>query len=135
MIIAIRIKGIVEVPRKVQETLFRMRLRRKYSAILLKNNLENQKLLVTIRNYVAYGSINQETLSLLISKRGVPVKKGKINIEKVVEDLDKLGSAPGIKPFFRLHSPRGGINSKIHFPKGVLGENKEEINQLVRRML
>ena len=43
----------------------------------------------------------------------------------------------GLKPFFRLHSPRGGINSKAHFPvrKGVLGDNKEKINELVKRML
>ena len=40
-----------------------------------------------------------------------------------------------IKPFFRLHPPRGGIKSKVHFPKGVLGNNKEKINELIMRML
>jgi len=40
-----------------------------------------------------------------------------------------------LKPFFRLHPPRGGLkNSKEPFPKGVLGYNKE-INELVERML
>jgi hypothetical protein len=41
----------------------------------------------------------------------------------------------GIKPFFRLHPPRKGINSKIQYPKGVLGNNKEDINKLIERML
>ena len=49
-------------------------------------------------------------------------------IEKKLQDLN-------IKPFFRLHPPRGGINSKKHFPKGVLGNNKEQINDLIMRML
>ncbi|KKL95423.1 hypothetical protein LCGC14_1854700, partial [marine sediment metagenome] len=40
-----------------------------------------------------------------------------------------------LKPFFRLHPPRKGIKSKLHFPKGVLGDNKEKINDLVLRML
>ena len=40
-----------------------------------------------------------------------------------------------IENFFRLHPPRGGIKSKIHFPKGVLGDNKEKINDLIKRML
>jgi large subunit ribosomal protein L30 len=42
-----------------------------------------------------------------------------------------------IKPFFRLHPPRGGIDSAKHFgiKKGVLGNNKESINKLIERML
>jgi glycosyltransferase involved in cell wall biosynthesis len=42
-----------------------------------------------------------------------------------------------LKPFFSLHPPRKGINSKKHFgvKKGVLGDNKEQINDLIKRML
>jgi len=57
---------------------------------------------------------------------------------KVIEGLDKKTLVDfGLKPFFRLHPPRGGIDTKVHFPirKGVLGDNKEKINDLVRRML
>lgn len=114
MIIAIRIKGQVGIPRSVKETLFRMRLRRKYSAVLLKPTNDNLKLLKSMRNHIAYGDIDEETHKELIEKRG----KGK-------------------KLFFRLHPPRGGIDSKKHFGvgKGVLGDNKKKINDLVRRML
>lgn len=138
MIIAIRILGLVEIPKKVNETLFRMRLRRKYTAVLLKETEENLKLLKSVRNLVAYGPINPETLKLLIEKRGKPLpsNKGKIDAPKIIEQLDKKRLLDlGIKPYFRLHPPRGGIDSKIHFPKGVLGDNKEKINDLVRRML
>ncbi|MBX4196612.1 uL30 family ribosomal protein [Candidatus Pacearchaeota archaeon] len=136
MIVVIRISGLVEVPSDVQETLFRMRLRRKYSAVLINDTPENKKLLQKVRNFVAFGTITKETLHDLIAKRAVSPKK--VNAAEVVEQLGKKDLADlGIKPFFRLHPPRGGINSKAHFPikKGVLGDNKESINALIRRML
>ncbi len=139
MMLVIRISGLVEMPSNAQETLFRMRLRRKYSAVLLKDTLENKKLLQKVRNFVAYGPINKETLIQLTEKRAQVIGNKKIDTAKVAEQLEK-GKSPedlAIKPFFRLHPPRGGIDSKTHFPirKGVLGDNKEKINKLVSRML
>jgi len=125
---------------KMQETLYRIKLRRKYAAVLLQPTTNNIGLLKRIRNHVAYGNINRETLIELIKKRAQPKDKSKkINQEKVLEQLEKgnLGSLD-IKPFFRLHPPRGGIDAKNHFntsKKAVLGDNKEKINELVRRML
>jgi large subunit ribosomal protein L30 len=55
-------------------------------------------------------------------------------MDKVMGEMEK-GKIESIKPFFRLHPPRGGINSKEKFPKGSLGDNQEKINELVRRML
>jgi len=140
MILVIRIRGMVEIPRRVQETLFRILLRRKYAAVLLKNTPENMKLLKKVRSYVAYGSINKETLLELIKERGQAIDKSKkIDAKKIVESLDKKSLKDlGLKPFFRLHPPRGGIDSKKHFgtsSKAVLGDNKEKINDLLRRML
>lgn len=139
MFIAIRISGMVKIPKVVEEGLYRARLRRKYSAVLLKETEENHKLLKKLRNYVAYGKIDTKTLAELLSKRAQPLKKDeKIDAEKVMKDIDKKPlSELGIKPFFRLHPPRKGIESKKHagVGKGVLGDNKEKINDLVRRML
>ena len=117
MIIAIRISGLVNIPEKAQETLFRMRLRRKYSAILLEDTTENQKLLQKVRNHVSYGEISEENIKSLVKERGQGKKQEEIK-------------------FFRLHPPRGGIDSKLHAgtKKGVLGKN-EKINELVGRML
>ena len=41
----------------------------------------------------------------------------------------------GLKPFFGLHPARGGIDSKYHYPKGVLGDHGENINKLIMKML
>lgn len=139
MILVIRISGMVGVSRRVEETLYRVKLRRKYAAVLLEPSAQVQKLLRKIRSYVAYGKVDDQTLIKLIEKRGQPAEKDKkIDAEKVVEQLDKKPLQElGLKPFFRLHPPRGGIESKKHFGvgKGVLGDNKEKINDLVRRML
>ena len=139
MLIVIRISGAVNMPPEAKETLFRIRLRRKYSAVLIKPTNENQKILKKIRNYVAYGDINKETLKELIEKRGVSKDDKKVDSKKIIEDLEKKSAVKlDIKPFFRLHPPRGGIDAKKHFgttKKGVLGDNKLEINKLVWRML
>ena len=139
MILVIRISGMVDVPPRAKEGLNRLKLRRKYSAVLLKPAPENLKLLIKLRNYVAYGDIDKETLHLLIEKRGTPIESSKkISPEKVIEQLEKSSRNLDIKPFFRLHPPRGGIDSKKHFgvtKNAVLGDNKKNINLLVRRML
>ena len=140
MIAVIRISGQVKLRRDVKETLFRMRLRKKYSCVVLPENEETISMLKKIENFVAYGKINKETLKELIEKRGKTIGKQKINSEKIVTELTEGKTMKklkdfGLKPFFRLHPPRKGINSKKHFPKGVLGDNKEKINDLIKRML
>ena len=90
-----------------------------------------------VKYFVAYGEINKEVLAKLIKARAKKMDKKNFNAEEIAEkliegeNLKKLG----FKPFFRLHPPRKGIKSKIQYPKGVLGNNKENINKLVERML
>jgi len=139
MILVIRISGQVGIPSKIREGLRRINLERKYAATLLHPKPENLKLLKRLRNYLAYGDVKKEVLIELIKKRAQPVEKNKkIDAEKIAGDLEKKPlSKLGLKPFFRLHPPRKGIDSKKHFGvnKGVLGDNKDKINDLVRRML
>ena len=138
MIVVIRISGQVEMHSYSVETLHRLRLRKKYSAILMKEGEETTKMLQQIRNFVAYGPIDPATLGLLISKRGKPLAPSakSIDYKKAAEVAEKEGlQKAGLKPFFRLHPPRKGIDSKTHYPKGILGDNGKDINDLVRRML
>ena len=140
MILAIRIAGQVDRTEKVKETLFRLRLRRKYAAVLLQPTKTNLKILQKVRNEIAYGSINSETLALLVQKRAKNKEKSKkLDQKKVLDQIEKTSHDKwDIKPFFRLHPPRGGIDAKKHFgvtKKAVLGDNKDKINDLVRRML
>jgi len=140
MICAIRIKGDVGLKKDVRETLNRLRLRRKYSCVVLNEKKEQVGMIKKMKDFVAYGNINNKTFVKLIETRGKVIdKKKKIDAKKVVEELikGKKYEELNLKPFFRLHPPRKGIDSKKHFgvKKGVLGNNKEKINELVGRML
>jgi len=138
LLAVVRISGMVKVKGDIVTTLDKMRLRRKYACVLVDGSRKDLKgMLDKVKFYVAYGSIDKETLIKLVEARGVGVDGGKIDAEKVTSDLmkgKKLGDL-GLKGFFRLHPPRGGIKSKLQYPKGVLGNNGLKINELIGRML
>ncbi|HOC96812.1 MAG: 50S ribosomal protein L30P [Candidatus Diapherotrites archaeon ADurb.Bin253] len=115
----IRIKGRVGLNKDINETLDRLRLRRKYTCVVLNGSKEEIGMIEKLRDFIAYGEIKDEVYKELLKQRGKKGKDGKI------------------KPFFRLSPPRGGIDSKKHFgvAKGVLGNNGDKINDLILRML
>jgi large subunit ribosomal protein L30 len=138
MICAIRIAGRVGMTPKDGNILHNLRLRKKYSCVLIKD--KDKSLLEAIKNKIAFGEIDKETLVLLLSKRGrrigdKPISESSDIIAKKIEEGKSLDELK-IKPFFRLQPPRGGFkkSTKLLYPRGVLGENKD-INDLVRRML
>ena len=113
MIAVIRITGDINLSRNIKETFSRLNLRNKYNCIVLNPNKEQEGMIKKVSDFVALGEISDETLKKLNEKRG---NKKYPN-------------------FFRLHPPRGGIKTKFHFPKGVLGNHREKINELIERML
>lgn len=117
-IAVIRIKGMIGIRKDFAETLDRLRLRRKYACVVVEPTPENLGMIKKVRDFVAHGEISDATYKELVAKRGK-----KVNGE--------------LKPFFRLHPARGGMETKKHFGvgKGVLGNNGEEINKLILRML
>ncbi len=117
MIAVIRISGQVGLKKKIAETLERLRLKRKYVCVVFDKPNESQMgMIKSVRNSIAFGEITEDTYKKLVEARG---KK----------DVDG-----NLKPFFRLHPARGGIKTKVHYPQGVLGENKE-MDKLIGRML
>jgi ribosomal protein L30/L7E len=112
-IAVIRITGDVNLTGKIRETFNRLRLRRKYGCIVLNPTKEQEGMIDKVQDFVAFGEINDDTLKKLKEKRGNPANPG----------------------FFRLHPARGGIKTKFHFPRGVLGNHGDKINNLIERML
>ena len=138
MIGIIRIKGRVSIDRDINQTLERLRLGRKYTCVVINPSKEQIGMIKKLRNFVAFGNINSEVFERLINARGQRIdKKKRVDAKVVIEGLNKGKKYEdlNLKPYFRLHPPRKGINSKFHFPKGVLGDNGEKINDLVLRML
>ena len=138
MICVIRIKGRVGIKKDVDETLNRLRLRKKYVCVVLNPKKEQYGMIKKVKDFVAFGEITNEMFQKLIEVRGKLIDKSKkIDAKKIVEEIQKGKKYEdlNLKPFFRLHPARKGIKSKLHFPKGVLGDNKNKINDLVERML
>jgi len=141
MICIIRIAGEVKMEQSVVETLNRLRLRKKYSCIVMnKPGKEELGMLTKVKDFVAFGELDTKTFQALLEKRAYLIdnsKKEKIDAKKISEAFEKGKKFEelNVKPFFRLHPPRGGIETKLPFPKGVLGNHKEKINELVMRML
>lgn len=116
MICVIRIKGQIGLKADMKETLHRLKIRKKYATIVVEPTKENLGMIKKVRSFVSYGEISKETYEKLVKERGKKDKDGKL------------------KPFFRLHPPRGGAKTREYYPKGILGENKE-MDKLVLRML
>ncbi len=141
MIAVIRIRGQVGLNSDVDETLKRLKIHRKYATTVFVNPTEVDKGMINkVKDFVAFGKINEETFKKLVETRGQLIDKTKkTDLKKVAEDLlkGKSYSEVNLKPFFRLHPPRKGIDTKKHFGvgKGVLGNNKDKINNLIERML
>lgn len=117
MIAIIRIRGQVNIRRQITETLNRLGLKTKYSCVVIeKPKAEELGMIEKIKDFVAFGEISAETYKKLVEARG-KFSKSKIH--------------------FRLHPPRGGIESKKHFGvgRGVLGNHGKDVNKLLERML
>ena len=137
----IRVRGIVGVTAPREETLSRLRLRRKYACVVLTNPKDSLLgMLTKVEHDVAYGEISKEMFEKLVEKRGQVLDKAKKkhSPKEIVEALEKGKRYEELKMkgFFRLHSPRGGVKStKLIYPAGILGNNKDYMTKLVEKML
>ena len=61
MIVVIRISGMVNINKPVEETLYRLRLRRKYSCVIVSETKETIGMLKKVRNFISYEKIDENT--------------------------------------------------------------------------
>jgi large subunit ribosomal protein L30 len=140
MIALIRIHGMIKVPSAVQETMHRLRLRKKYTCVVVDEKPETVGMITKVKDFIAFGKIDEKTLTEIIKARGKVLGDTKAKIkdaEKIAKEVfaGKTLEELKVKPFFGLHPARGGIDTKHHYPKGVLGDHKENISKLIMRML
>ncbi len=150
----IRIRGNIGVDVRIETAFKKLRLFKKNTCIVINNKKDYLGSLRKIKDFSTWGEIDEETFKLLLLKRGkLPGNKqfseeylkvkNKISVEDFVKDFfefkKELRDIPGLKLFFRLGMPvkgfeRGGI--KVPYSLGgVLGYRKDQINDLIRRMI
>lgn len=142
MYAVIRIRGTVNVSPSIKTGLEHMNLRRANNLSLWAEDSKSEGMIKKVKDYVAYGKVSDDVLKELIALKAVPVEAGKkIDAKKAVEELKKGKSlkALGIKNIFTMSPPRGGFDRKgIKVPYklgGALGNRKEEINELIKKMM
>lgn len=153
----VRIRGTVHVTGKIKDTLEMLRLNRPMHAVVIPKTESYLGMVNMVKDYVAYGDIDAETMGALIKSRGRVMGDAPIT-DQFVKDATKAKYAnvdafakavvkgeatlkdlgDEAKPIFRLNPPVGGFkgSTKRHFTvKGELGYRGKDINDLVRRMM
>ncbi|MBN1376996.1 uL30 family ribosomal protein [Candidatus Woesearchaeota archaeon] len=117
-IAVVLVRGLVNLTEDKKSTLRMLNLHKKNNCVVVKNNPVNKGMIFKVKDYVAYGEIDDETYALLVKMR----KDAKDN-----------------KKTFRLSPPKGGFRKKgIKKPfgrGGALGYRGRDINNLLKRML
>lgn len=113
VVLVVRIAGRVKNKKKDNETLKRLKMNKKFSAILIKDDdAIRMGMVKAVGHMVAYGKVD----------------------DAFVKELK--GSRKDNEGVYFLHPPRGGFkkSSKVATPKGILGKH-DDIVKLAGRML
>lgn len=146
----VRIRGGVNTRPEIKDTLDMLRINRVNHCVVLKEDPHYRGMIQVVKDYVAWGKVGDETLAMLLEKRGrlsgnrrltdqyVKENSSYGSIKELAKAVD-AGSANlkdlGIKPVFRLHPPRKGFKStkKTAQQGGVLGFH-EAIEDVISKM-
>jgi len=147
----VKMRGTVKTKPDARRTLELLNLSRTNHCVLVEDNVHYNGMLQKVKDYVAWGTIDGETLSVLLELRGALEGRSRLTDAHVKErtdfdDIHSLATAvasgqamlqdvPDLKPVLRLHPPRKGHRGiKKPFPEGVLGFHGNEINELLLKM-
>jgi len=151
--VAVRIRGLSDIPQKTKDTLMMLRLTRNCHATLLDDRPAYKGMLQKSKNCITWGDATKDTVVMLLKKRGRLSGDKKLTDEYAKElgydSLDALAEAivnvevdfsslPEVKPVFRLSPPSKGYKGKTkksYAAGGEAGYRGEAINALLKRMI
>lgn len=151
--VAVRIRGLSDIPQETKDTLMMLRLTRNCHATLLDDRPAYKGMLQKSKNCITWGDASKETVAMLLKKRGRLSGDKKLTDEYAKElgydSLDALAEAivnvevdfcslPEVKPVFRLSPPSKGYKGKTkksYVAGGEAGYRGEAINDLLKRMI
>ena len=133
------VRGVVGVAQSVKDTLSLLRLNKKNYCVVIENNPVHLGMIKKTKDYITWGEIDEETYKELVAKRGEEFQ-GRLTDFKKKYSYNYLEiNGKKYKPYFRLSPPKKGFGRKgikVAFKvSGALGDRKEKINDLIKRML
>lgn len=153
MYAVIRVRGLKHLRPAARAALQTLQLDRKNHCVLVNETKEMSAILKNVQDYVAYGSVKNETIAALLKKRGKRAGDQPLDAAFLkkhdVKDFTTLAAhlAEGkttlqkleVKTVFRLNSPRKGfprigIKQSAEL-KGPLGFHENGLDALVKKMM
>jgi large subunit ribosomal protein L30 len=149
----IRLRGTQNLNPKTKDTLKYMRLNRVNHAVVLPESDTTKGMLQVAKDYVTWGEVDAKTLAQVIRTRGRlvgdnPITDAHVAKHTSFKTIDALAEAivsgkaayrdvPDVKPIFRLHPARHGLEGIKRSVQagGALGYRGATINDLLGRML
>ena len=153
----VRIRGRVDIKPDIRHTLEMLHMKRKFWATVVPLTPSYKGMLHKVKDYTTYGEVDRETLIHLLKARGELTTGGKLTVEWLEEHKEETGFSSveelvdavmkgevrlhklkWLKPYFRLHPPKGGFKKttkRAWNDGGELGYRGKEINKLLRRMI
>jgi len=136
----IRVRGTVNLERKIKDTLKMFNLEKTNNCIIIDNRDSYRGMLQKVKDYVTFGEIDKKTFKKLLLKwarlpgnKKIDEKYIKEKTGKTVDEFIDLG----IKKVFRLHPPRKGYRGvRLGYNQGgSLGYRGKDIISLLEKMI
>ncbi|MAG07839.1 50S ribosomal protein L30 [Candidatus Woesearchaeota archaeon] len=140
-IAVIRIRGLVNIRKTINNSLEILRLYRRNYCVVLPNTPNIIGMVKKAKDYITWGELNDETYKLLVEKRGEEYKGREADNKKKINYKNRyfVYNNKKYKKCFRLSPPRGGFErkgtKKAFSQGGALGYRAEKINLLIKKML
>ena len=119
----VRVRGGIRVKKEIVDTMDMLRLYKKNYCVVYEKTPSVLGRVEKIKDYIAWGEIDEETIKLLLEKKGE------------IDPKDKKK----YKSFFRLNPPRGGFErkgiKKGFSAGGALGYRGKKIIELIKKMM
>ncbi len=149
MFAIVRLRGEVNTRPEIRDTLDMLRISRINHCVVVKEDPHYRGMIQKVKDYVAWGKVDEKTLAMLLTKRGrlsgnrrlteqFLKEKGYASVKELAEAVNSgIVSLKdlGIKPVFRLHPARKGLKStkKTARQGGDLGF-RDDIADLIVKM-
>ncbi len=150
MFAIVRLRGEVNLRPEVKDTLEMLRIHRVNHCVVVAEDSHYRGMIQKVKDYVAWGKIDDDTLALILERRGrlsgnrrltdqFLREKTSYRTFKELASAVNSGSASlkdlGIKPIFRLHPARKGLRTtkKTAQQGGDMGF-RQDLADLIKRM-
>jgi large subunit ribosomal protein L30 len=152
LLVVVNLHGMINVPHAAHKAMVELKVERRFSATLAKDDPTTVGMLRLCKDYLAWAPADKQLLTSLLKSRGkvserkrlgeaelktLGFKKYEDLASKLIEGELKLSSFPGLRPFFKLSPPRGGFKESTRRQageRGVLGSNPK-LPEIVERMI